>query len=519
METLTSNKRIAKNTIMLYLRMMVGMIVSLYMSRIVLKTLGVSDYGIYGVVGGVVTMFSFFNGTMASATARFLSFEIGTGNMRKLKDTFSAALTLHVSIALLLVFLSEIIGLWFLENRLVIPEERMIAAHWVFQFSVFSMVFQIIQVPFNSTLISHERIGVYAFVEIFNSVIKLAVVYILLVVYMDKLILYSILMFLTAVLISGIYICYGIKNFRECSLKLKICPDIIKPILSMTGWQFYGNMSYIAVTQGINILLNMWYGTIINAAYDIASRVRGMVMSFSTNMNTAMRPQIVKSYSVKEFDRTMSLMCNGNRLTFILMLLLCAPLIIKAHYILDLWLGEVPMYSVAIMQLCLIWNLQMSMAISFGDVQQATADVKITSLITGTSNLLVVLITYIGFNYGAPYWFPFVLNILFMIPSPLYTCHNFKKFMPIFSWKKHVFRDYLRSYVIMLMVLVSAQVVSSRINSPFLSLLTVIVCTTILTCILGFYFLFPSPIRNKIIAIGKYRMKNVRIPVITKPSK
>ena len=136
METLTSNKRIAKNTIMLYLRMMVGMIVSLYMSRIVLKTLGVSDYGIYGVVGGVVTMFSFFNGTMASATARFLSFEIGTGNMRKLKDTFSAALTLHVSIALLLVFLSEIIGLWFLENRLVIPEERMIAAHWVFQFSV-----------------------------------------------------------------------------------------------------------------------------------------------------------------------------------------------------------------------------------------------------------------------------------------------------------------------------------------------------------------------------------------------
>lgn len=486
--------------------MLVNLVISLYTSRVILHTLGVSDYGIYGVVGGIVTMFGFFNGTLASATSRFLSFEIASEDKQRLKDTFSSALVLHIAIAVFVTLICETFGIWFLENKLVIPIDRMTAAYWVLQFSIFAMIFQIIQVPFNAALISHERMGVYAYVEISNSLLKLIIVYLLVIGNFDKLILYAILMLLVSAIMAIIYTIYGRLYFEECSLKLTWKKDFIKPMLYYSGWQFYGNMSIVAITQGVNMLMNMWFGTFMNAAYDIANRVKGIVMNLSTNFTTAMRPQIVISYSAQEFDRMFSLMCNAMRISFVLMLILCAPLMIETHYVLNLWLGIVPKHAVPILRLSLLWNLLVSLTLGLGDVSNATGDVKRPSIIAGTMYLSIIPITYVAFKLGAPYWVPFVLNIITVMFAPLYTSLPIKKHVPGFSWNKHVFREVMRCYVIMIIVLGGTRFFENYMEESFLRLLFTTLISTSMSCILGYYFLFPKVLRIKVLNIIKIKL-------------
>lgn len=342
----SSNKTIAKNTIMLYIRMILSMVISLYTSRVVLETLGVTDYGIFSVVGGVVTMFSFFNSTMSGATSRFLTFELGTGNVKKLKDTFSTAVILHFVIALCIVIICETIGMWLLNNKLVIPVEQKIAAQWVFHFSILSMFFNIIQVPYSASIIAHEKMGIFAYIEIANSILRLLIVYLLVVICINKLILYSILTCSISALILFIYICVCRYRFEECRVYVIWDKSIIKPMLSFSGWDLYGNISVMARTQGVNMLLNMWFGPIMNAASDIAARVQTIVLNLSTNISMAIRPQIIKSYSTSDYTRMLFLLQNGSRITFVLMLYFAVPLIIEAKYILNLWLGDVPDHTI-----------------------------------------------------------------------------------------------------------------------------------------------------------------------------
>ena len=480
---------------MLYIRMMLNMVIALYTSRVIIQTLGVSDYGVYGVVAGVVTMFSFFNSAMAGATSRFLSYEIGTGNKSKLKDTFSSALLLHIAIIVLVTLLCETVGVWFLENKLVIPEGRMYAARFVLQLSILTMAFQVLQVPFNAAIISHEKMDFFAYVEIANSVLKLAIVYILLIGDLDKLILYSILTCGVAVLIASIYIIYGINKFEECSLKVVWRKELLKPMLGYSGWEFFGNMSLIAITQGVNMLLNMWFGTVMNAAYDIASRVKSIIMSLSSNVTTAIRPQIVKTYSVSELERMFSLM----------MLFFCVPLMVEAHYILNLWLGVVPEHAETLLQLSLMWNLVVSMTITMNDVAHATGDVKLVNIAPGTMYLLIVPITYVAFKLGAPYWVPFVLNILAVITSPLYTGLTIKKHMPMFSWRKHVIPDLLRNYMVMFVAIGITYLFSTVVEESFGRLVFSTLISSMLVGSLGYFVILPQNVREKV--IGEVKKK------------
>ena len=303
----SNNKLIAKNTVMLYIRMLLSIIVSLYTSRIVLQTLGVEDYGIYGVVGGIVTMFSFLNSSMAGATSRFLTFEMGKGDEERLKSTFSSALIIHIGIALLVLILAETIGVWFLNNKLVIPEGRMDAAHWVLQFSILGMIVGFTQVPYNATIIAHEKMDIYAYVELVNVFLKLGIVYLLNIGNLDKLVLYAFLVLLVNVIVAIIYRIYCLRHYEECKFKFNFNKDISKSLLSFSLYNLFGNMGVVVNTQGTNFVINMFFGVIYNAAASIGTIVSNVVTGFASNVMTAFRPQITKSYALDDIPQFQSL--------------------------------------------------------------------------------------------------------------------------------------------------------------------------------------------------------------------
>ena len=504
----SSNKTIAKNTIMLYLRMMVNMTISLYTSRVVLQTLGVVDFGIYGVVGGVVSMFMFFNNSMAGATSRFLTYELGCGDLNKLKEIFSSALILHIGIALLIFLLSETIGVWFLENKLVIPVESLDAARWVLQFSILTMMINVMQVPFNASIISHERMDYFAYVEILNSVLRLLIVYLLVIGDFDKLKLYAILTCAVSTVIAIIYRFICVRNFEECHFKFVWNPLLFKSMLSFSGWNFYGEMSLIAITQGVNMLLNMWFGPVMNAASDIAARVQGIVMNLSTNVSTAVRPQVVKCYSQQEFPRMLSLMRNGARITFLLMLLFTAPLMIEAHYILNLWLGVVPEHTETLLQFSLMWNLTVAMSVTLNFVVQASGDVKFQSLLSGSLYLSVLPLTYIAFKMDAPYWIPYLLKVLTVFTAVFVSCHTIKKHVPDFSFVKMVMPDLVRAYIVLIMILSLTYILTLLIEESFVRLVVSTLFSATLICICGYYIILPKNIRDKVLMVAKNKILN-----------
>lgn len=487
--------------------MMISLFISLYTSRVILQTLGVSEYGVYGIVGGVVTMFGFLNSSLSGATSRFLSYELGQDNNQRLKDTFSSALILHIVIALLMAVLCETIGMWFLENKLVIPIARMDAARWVFQLSILSMVFNVVQVPFNASIISHERMDIFAYIDISNSVLRLVIVYMLVIGHFDKLILYAILLCVVSILLAVVYCFVSLYSFKECRLRFVWKKELLKPMLAYSGWEFYGNMSLMAITQGVNMLLNMWFGTIMNAAYDIATRVQGIVMNLSTNVTTAVRPQIVKSYSVQEYTRMLSLMRNGSRITFILMLFIAAPLIIETHYIVNLWLGVVPAYVETLMRFTIIWNLVVAMSVTMNDVVHATGDVKFQSIASGTMYILILPITYFAFRLNAPFWLPFLLNVLAVMTAPLYSSYTIKKYIPEYQFTKMVLPDILCCYAVMVFVLVITYSITFIMKESLLRFTFSIFTSSIFVAFLGYYVILPKKIRRSIIMIIKNKIK------------
>jgi O-antigen/teichoic acid export membrane protein len=411
-----NNKRIAKNTIFLYFRMLLTIGVGLYTSRVVLNTLGIEDFGIYNVVGGVVAMFGFINRSMSGATSRFLTFELGKQDNEKLKKTFSAALTIHFIIAGIIFVLGETVGLWFMENKLVIAPERINIARWVYQLSLASTMISITQVPYNATIIAHERMNVYAYVEILNSVLSLGIVYLLLTGNFDKLLLYAVLMLCVTIAITSIYKIYCVRNFSESKYKFHWNKKIIKPILSFSGWNFISNFSFTMKTQGVNMLLNLFFGVALNAAYGIANQFQHALMGFATNFFTAARPQMVKYYAEGQIIKMHILVIYVSKFSFLLMLFITVPFIIESHFVLSVWLKIIPAHTVDFVKFNLLYSLIWALMVPFIYAIQATGDVKINSILTGGVYLLVLPLTYILFrlNYTYPS-IPFIINLLLIV--------------------------------------------------------------------------------------------------------
>ena len=355
MSTVSSkNKTIAKNTLLLYFRMLFLMCISLYTSRIILEALGISDYGIYNVVGGFVSMFALISSSLTSACSRFLNYEMGKGKTGNLSAVFSTSLTVHIILAIIIALLCESLGIWYLNNKMVIPIERLFAANWVFQISVLNFCINLITVPFNGAIIAHERMAAYAYVSIFEGVARLAICFLVMFLHTDHLITYAFLYMLVQVCVMTTYQIYCRYSFEECRYKFIIDKPLIKQMFSYSGWHIIGNSSGILNKQGVDLVLNYFCGTVLNAAKGISNQIMGAVASFSNNFMIALNPQITKSYAQGDMRYMISLVLNGARFSYMLLLFLSLPIIFNANYIIHIWLKNVPEYTVPLAQLSLI---------------------------------------------------------------------------------------------------------------------------------------------------------------------
>lgn len=432
----SNNKTIAKNAVMLYLRMFLTIIVGLYTSRVVLATLGVEDYGIYGVVGGVVSMMGFLNASMSAATSRFLTFELGTGDAERMSKTFSSALVVHIGIALIVLLLAETIGLWFLCNKLVIPDGRMQAAHWVFQLSILSAMLSITQVPYNSCIIAHEKMDVYAYVEIVNVTLKLLVVYLLQIGHSDRLILYAILMFGVSVVVLMMNRIYCLRHFEESRFRWVFDKAYLKPMLAFSGWDLFGNMSVTMRQQGTNFLVNMFFGVAFNAASGIASTVNGVLSGFCHNVLTAFRPQIIKLYSEGRPQQSIDLLYNAGKFSTLLFALIAIPFCLEMQSIMDLWLGTPPDFAVMFCQIMVMASCINMCECSVNIGITATAQMREMSVYTGLCYLGVLPLIYAGYRMGFPVEIAYYLSILVCSTNLIIRCSILKKKVPQFSYRR-----------------------------------------------------------------------------------
>lgn len=353
----TQNKRIAKNTIFMYIRMAITMCVGLYTSRAVLQALGVEDFGLYNVIGGIVAMFIILNNAMVNTTSRFITIHLAKGDELETRRIFNMSSLVHIIIAILVVLFAETIGLWYLENKLVVPEGRMFAAEWLYQLSILSSVFAILYVPYNAAIIAHEKMGTFAFIQIADSIIKLIIVLLLAYSPIDKLIFYATLLALLSLVDFFIYFIYCKRHFLETKMMYYWNNSVFKEMMGFAGWTLVGNFVNFFYTQGLNLLLNAFCGPAANAARGIAVQVENVVKQFANNVQVAINPQILKSYSLNEMDRMYSLVMASSRYCFFLIYFICLPIMLEANFVLNLWLGLVPDHTVNFIRLILIISL------------------------------------------------------------------------------------------------------------------------------------------------------------------
>lgn len=397
----TSNQRIAKNTFFLYLRSIFLLVISLYTSRVTLQILGVEDYGIYQLVGGVVAMFNMLSGSLASASQRFITFSLGKDDLAGQKKVFSTCVTLHIVLGIIVVALLEVLGIWFLENKLVIPPERLDIARWVMQFSIATFFFNVISVPFNATIIAHEKMNAFAFISILEGVLKLVCVLFLGLIAADKLLYYALFLFLISVLLRAFYSVYSHRKFEEArGIKLGIEKGIFKEMFAFAGWNMVGEGSMILRNQGIDILLNMFFGVIVNAAKGISNQVQSAVHQFVGNFTTAIRPQLVKSVAQQDYARTHSLIFHGTRLSFFLMMVFSVPLSVCTIDVMELWLVDVPQYAVDMVKVSLLYLQSNTLSRLLINSILAHGNIRNFQITAGVTKLMALPIAYVVLKLG-----------------------------------------------------------------------------------------------------------------------
>lgn len=503
----TDNKRIAKNTLYLYLRMFISLALSLVTGRVVLQTLGVEDYGINAVVGGVIGMFGVIQVCMIGATSRFITYELGRGDERRLKDTFSTTLTLHIIIALVLFVILETIGLWMVNYKLVIPEGRMFAANCIYQFSIVSLMFGVTQTPYSSAIVAHEKMDVYAYFDILNTVLKLVIIYLLLIGNMDKLILYGLLTFCVSTLIMVLNRVYCLRHFPETHYHFIWDKSLIKPIFAFSGWDILGNVAVMARGEGITILINLFFGTALNAAAGIANTVTGAVGGFSANIIMAIKPQIIKRYADGEYEAMVKLAHEGTVLSFILMTLLTIPLISEIHFVLNLWLGIVPDYACVFTNLVLLFSIIGCFASVVMDIVHATGRIKKTSLTNGTIYILVLPVTYVAYRLGAPAWIPFAYNAFALFIGTMCNIYYMTTYIPQLKTWDYFKRTILPCVMLFLIVGFPVLLLHNYMEEGWGRFILSIVMTIGLTTLLG-YKLLDKELKARIFSMCKRKFSN-----------
>lgn len=503
----TSNKKIAKNTVYLYFRMLFVMAVSIYSSRIVLNVLGAGDYGLYNVVGGVVAMLSFLNGTASSATSRYLAFYLGRGDLKNYQQTFSAAFFIHLGIAILVALLCETLGIWFLYNKMTIDPERLEAAAWVFHLSVLSCFLTFTQVPYNASIIAHERMNIYSYIGILEAVLKLVLLYLLSVSPYDKLKSWAFLLFLMSLTLALIYRIYCKFQFKECTISRVHDRALFKALFSYSGWNTLGAITGIAQTQGINVVLNMFFTTVVNAARGVAYQVDAAVMNFIGNFLTAVNPQIVKAYASNNIERMCRLLLMAGKFSMLMFSCMAVPLILEASYVLHLWLKNPPEYSVPFLQLVLLNHFisLLNSVINLG--VHATGDVKRLNIYAGTISILKLPLAYLLLRLGCgPVWvfvslIPMTLICLFADIRVL--CMNVE-----FNYPKFLRTVFLSNGCLMLVPFLLCLFLMYCMTSNFMRLLTMVVVYCISLALIVYAFGITTQERIKVNTFISKRFKN-----------
>ena len=473
--------------------MLFSMGVSLYTSRVVLATLGIEDFGIYNVVGGVVGMFGFLKASMSTATSRFLTFALGKEDSEGFQKTFSASVTIHFLIALLILVLAETIGLWYLENKMVITPERMNAARAVYQLSILTVMATIIQTPYNAAIIAHERMNIYAIIEILYTCLKLAIVYLLLIGNWDKLILYATLMLAVTCLIAGAYLSYCVKKFKECRYQYEWDKKVIFPMLTFSGWDLMGNGAVMAATQGVNQLLNLFFGALLNAAYGVSFQVNNAISSFVRNFQMAVNPQIVKLYAAKKMDELYSLILQNAKFSFSLMWLLLLPVSIHLGTILQLWLVEVPEHAAVLCLLVLIQSLISCIQRPFVMTIHATGRMKVFQLSAGTVLLSVLPVSYFFLKAGGAPHIPFIVYIGASVLELIVELYLLKKWINL-SISKLIMKVFIPIALIVVCTLPVSIMVSN-----YLHFLLSCMFSGLLVCVSVYFIALDKETREKVI--------------------
>ena len=471
-DTSSANKRIAKNTLVLYVRMLFTMGISLFTSRVILQTLGVEDYGISSVVGGVISMFTFINAAMVSSTQRYLNFELVRGDANQLRSVFSTSLQIHALIALAIIVLSETVGLWFLNEKLVIPEARMTAAMWVYQCSILSCAVSIMSTPYNAVIVAHEKMSAFAYISILDVSLKLLVVYLLVVLPFDKLIILAILNLLVQLFIRYIYTLYCHRHFPESYFQFRFNKTLFKEMFGFAGWSFWGNLAAILYTQGLNMMLNIFFGPIVNAARGIAVQVQSAVQQFVGGFQTALNPQITKNYASNNLPQMHSLMFRSARFSFLLLFFLSLPVLMETNFILTLWLKTVPDDAVIFTQIMICISLIYTTANPCIIANQATGKVKIYQMVVGGILLLILPISYVVLKLGAPAYSVFIVHFCIESLAQFSRMYMLRKLihLPLWQYMKNIYIPIVSTVVI---AIILPLVVRMQVSEGWLRFLAV----------------------------------------------
>lgn len=506
-ENSLDNRRVAKNTIVLYIRTILTLCISLYTSRVILKVLGVDDYGVYTVIAGFVSMFSIVGGTLVSATQRYLNFELGKRVDNHVKEVFSSSFIIHVALCIITLLLFESFGLWFINCKLNIDPTRLNAANWLYQFSIFTFLLTVLRSPFDASIIAHERMKVFAYANILEAILRLIIVYCLTLTPIDYLVMYGVFLFLISIIIFLIYVVYCRKNFSETNIVFVKDKAYYKGMLSFAGYNFLGSASYVFAQQGVNMLLNIFFGVTVNAARGITVQVESAISKFVSDFTTALNPQITKSYAQNNIDNMEQLITMGSKFAFLLFMFFAIPISIKAPFILKIWLGTVPDYTVIFVRLALLDALINSLGGPLTTGSMATGDIKKLSIWIGVFRFLVFPLSFFAFNlFPIPYLSYCILIIcdIILVAVRLIISYHQLNLKPS-SFLQNVIVRVLLSAVISfsLLFLISLNQKSDSVYS--LLLFVMLSCVTIIS--VSSLVAFNGSERNKIISLIKNKIR------------
>lgn len=504
----SSNKQIAKNTIYLYTRLLVSLVIGLYTSRVILEVLGVDDYGIYNIVGGFVAMLAILTNTIRSAAQRFITYALGEGNIDKLKDTLSTFITLYLLLAAIVFIVGEVVGQLFLEKILVLPDNRIDAAYYVFHCSLLVFVFNLISIPFNASIIAHEKMNFFALVSIAESVLKLLVVYLLYVSPFDSLKTYSTSLSVVSIIICLIYVLYCRYQFEEVKGRLYIRRSIFRDIFSYSVWVTIGSSSAIVKEQGVNIVINNFFGVAMNAAKGVSTQVDHVVNMFASNIGTAISPQITKAYAAGDIERSIRLTFVMAKVQGILLLLLCIPLITETEYVLNLWLKDVPYYAVTFTRWVLVLCITRTLGGSIVPLLLATGKVKYVQIVSGSIMLLNLPLAYIALRMGlepvSTMIIGIIIELIALLSGSLFLKH-YVGFPVVHFWMKSILSVLLVSILASILPLIFK---SFLLPEGFLSLIIVVGVSSIMVFGLSYYIVLNNAERKLVFDYIKKKVHN-----------